>query len=136
MKPSDQKILVWSLCCVVFLLSLGVWGAEATDSVDKKTARVKKDPIVKMRDPFWPVGFDPRPVLIPTGINEKVAEMELRKTIRGIGTLGAGNFVMIAGGNKTVGETVTFVYGEKKYRWKIVKIAVPKEVDLQFLSAE
>ena len=104
-------------------------------------------PVEVQRDPFWPVGFEPKRnvVIETTGTNVTVRVKEgadWNKAMQQIAIQGvsskAGNesYAIINGQVRSTGETVTLLVGEINYTWMIESISPPSSVKLRRLSAQ
>ena len=88
-----------------------------------------------LRDPFWPVGFEPvvpksaadEPgVVAATGVQsvQPLWEEALKTvTVRGIMKAGAAGYVAVVNGTvSSAGDTVALNYQGREYRWRIASI--------------
>jgi len=145
------------------LLMSGLWGQEPTPPpvpesvlapgqvVSGQTASAEEPavaPVVRVRDPFWPVGYTPKIVskteeakaggtsaqAIAAVMQERVRtpqwdEAKRKLDIRGISLIGRDKasgqpkfLAMVAGRLVEEGNVVNVTYEDRVYRWKIVGI--------------
>jgi hypothetical protein len=99
------------------------------------------------RDPFWPVGFEPkRSVAVETTDQNVMVRVEKSAdwnkameqiAIQGVSSKADSEFYAIINGQvKSMGETVTILVGEINYTWMIESISPPSSVKLRRLSAQ
>ncbi|MBP7828885.1 MAG: hypothetical protein KA248_03090 [Kiritimatiellae bacterium] len=87
-----------------------------------------------VRDPFWPVGYEPPPpprpeeAVSPTGavpVSATLQWQEALKTVavQGIMRTGPSSHVAMVNGQVVgAGDTVSVVYGGREYRWRVVSV--------------
>ena len=108
----------------------------------------KKSAGTVMRDPFWPVGY--QPINMPgdeNNVTEKVfiasngstdwnAAMK-QVVINGVSSRAGNDYVAVINNEvKTVGETISIFYGGTQYTWIVQSITPPKSVQLRRVSAK
>ena len=119
---------------------------EATSPVDGMDDAPTPSSVIQ-RDPFWPVGFEPKRSVVTETTDENVTVRVEQGTdwnkameqvaIQGVSSkAGHESYAIINGQVKSVGETVTIRVGEINYTWMIEGISPPSSVNLRRLSAQ
>jgi len=130
---------------LALLLAAGVAGA----SPGRNTAPAKDGAInaknssdVALRDPFWPVGYEPeKPVDVEIVKQQSLADRNWNEAmkqvaIQGVSSVSGEYYAIINTETKRVGESVSVEYGGMRYTWRVDGIAPPGSVKLRRVSAE
>lgn len=109
--------------------------------------RAKQKAGAVLRDPFWPVGYEPETVYrseesdtpvrrkaTPGGIDWEEAMKQVR--INGVSSRAEEYIAVINNEVKSVGEQVSIEYAGVKYTWKVESITPPGSVKLRRHVAE
>jgi hypothetical protein len=132
----------------VLLLSAGYAGSGEEGAAAKKTAGTDialSGPDAPLRDPFWPVGYQPKtaaaqlskePARVAAGAGEIDWNAAMEKiSIQGVSTRAGNDFYAVINGEvKSEGETVSVEIGTISYTWMIDDIAPPSSVKLRRLT--
>lgn len=132
---------VMSLFLVASVLGVVASSFGQAKTVDDKKNVPMKDSQSK-RDPFWPVGYEPRKgersaALTPAVSSTESSWNEAMKKVVINGVSSSANneyFAVINGAIKSIGDTVSVKHGSATYTWVIDTIEPPASVKLRRVS--
>jgi hypothetical protein len=100
------------------------------------------------RDPFWPVGYQPKTMStqdmsdvkqepVPVGGQGEWDAAMKQIVINGVSSSADGDFFAVINGEiKSVGATVVATHGGRKYTWMVDSIKPPESVKLRRISVK
>ena len=102
----------------------------------------KRSGVAVERDPFWPVGYEPKKPVDAAGARKKAladknwAEAMKQVSVQGVSSVSGEFYAIINAETKRVGDQVSVEWGGVRYTWKVERIAPPGSVKLRRVSAE
>jgi hypothetical protein len=142
-KPRSVFVLPVLILVFIGFITCISW-AKSSDGIND----AKKSMVTVMRDPFWPVGYQP---INRSGDEKNVTEKVLTASngstdwnaamkqvvINGVSSRGGNEYVAVINNEvKTVGETISITYGGTQYSWIVQSITPPKSVQLRRVSVK
>ncbi len=130
---------------LALLLAAGVAGVcSGNNSASAKGGAVnaKTACAATVRDPFWPVGYEPeKPVDVEAVKQQSLADKNWNEAmkqvaIQGVSSVSGEYYAIINTEAKRVGESVSVEHGGLRYTWKVERIAPSGSVKLRRVSAE
>lgn len=133
---------------LMILLLLGIVGFPPQPSQAKRntgSVNALQGKAAGLRDPFWPVGYKPKPVVgSTTGMIQQMMSGDIdwneamkQVVINGVSSRAGGEYIAIINNEvKSVGESVSIWYGGSRYTWKVDGIAPPGSVKLRRVSTD
>ncbi len=144
MKINGISLLVLGL---FFSLTIEASSANAAKNIANGTNSALNPTTSMQRDPFWPVGYQPK-WLINEGktVQDKALDGDestdwnaamKQVSIQGVSSRSGNEFIAIINGEiKTVGETISLNYGNLFYTWMVDAITPPSSVKLRRISVQ
>jgi hypothetical protein len=143
MKPRSIFVLPVLIFVFIGFVSCISW-AKTSDGINN----AKKAVVTVMRDPFWPVGYQPinrsgdvknvteKVLTASNGSTDWNAAMK-QVVINGVSSRGGNEYVAVINNEvKMVGETISIFYGGTQYSWIVQSITPPKSVQLRRVSVK
>ena len=152
MKKNTIKIRLKTVILNTYLvLLLGFCGLMPNISQAETgggTNNANKEVVAIARDPFWPVGYQPKRIQgqeeiarqqILAGPNSEtdwdVAMSQV--IINGVSSRGGNEYIAVINNEvKMLGESVSIWFGGTRYTWKVESIAPPGSVKLRRVTAQ
>lgn len=142
-KTMCSKLFGRQLPVVLLLGSIGACPVDAQAESDGGTNNAKSSPSAVVRDPFWPVGYQPESGAAATGARKTPkgsvdwSKAMKQVVINGVSSRAGGGYVAIINNEvKSVGEAFSIRYGGVLYTWKVASIKPPGSVKLRRVVAE
>jgi hypothetical protein len=142
-KPRSVFVLPVLILVFIGFITCISW-AKSSDGIND----AKKSMVTVMRDPFWPVGYQPinrsgdvknvteKVLTASNGSTDWNAAMK-QVVINGVSSRGGNEYVAVINNEvKTVGETISITYGGTQYSWIVQSITPPKSVQLRRVSVK
>lgn len=144
-KTNAQAGAVLKKGGLVLLFAIGVAGVcfgNNSSSEKDHAVDAKKICVAPLRDPFWPVGFEPtKKVNVEVIKQQSLADKNWNEamkqvSIQGVSSSSGEYYAIINAEARRVGESVSVEFGGMRYTWKIDRIAPPGSVKLRRVSVE
>ena len=145
-KPNrPQKLILFLSAILLSLPQFAISGEETKNGKSLITTNsTEKEEAPVIRDPFWPVGYEPPKgeepeeiTLPPVETKPDWAAAEKALKINGVSSRSNQEaFAIINGKVRAVGDNIAIRIGNRIYAWEIEAIAPPKTVKLRRISTK